>query len=405
MRGRRENPLVKAFISAGEEAGYHRVGDYNGYQQEGFGPYDMNVYKGQRWSAAKAYLRPALKLSNCGIIRALALKININNGCAKGVEVLHNGAKKLLKANKEVILAASSINSPKLLMLSGIGPAAHLREHGIDVVVDRPGVGKNLQDHLEVYMQMAASKPVSLFKYWNFWGKAYVGARWLLTKTGPGSTNQFESAGFIRSDKGIEYPDIQYHFLPIAVSYDGKAISEGHGFQAHVGPMRSPSRGKITLKSKDPVVPPKIQFNYMSTEKDWKDFRKCIRLTREIFSQDAFKPYSKHEIQPGSYINSDEEIDGFIKNEAESAYHPCGTCKMGSETDKNSVVNWETKVIGVKNLRVADSSIFPRITNGNLNAPSIMTGEKAADHILGKSLLSASNSKTWINPNWKTSQR
>jgi choline dehydrogenase len=290
-------------------------------------------------------------------------------------------------------------------MLSGIGPAAHLREHGIDVVVDRPGVGKNLQDHLEVYMQMAASKPVSLFKYWNFWGKAYVGARWLLTKTGPGSTNQFESAGFIRSDKGIEYPDIQYHFLPIAVSYDGKAISEGHGFQAHVGPMRSPSRGKITLKSKDPVVPPKIQFNYMSTEKDWKDFRKCIRLTREIFSQDAFKPYSKHEIQPGSYINSDEEIDGFIKNEAESAYHPCGTCKMGSETDKNSVVNWETKVIGVKNLRVADSSIFPRITNGNLNAPSIMTGEKAADHILGKSLLSASNSKTWINPNWKTSQR
>ncbi len=404
-RGQRANPLVKAFISAGKEAGYHQVGDYNGYQQEGFGPYDMNVYKGQRWSAAKAYLRPALKRANCRIIRALALKIKINNGCAAGVEVFHNGVEKLLKANKEVIIAASSINSPKLLMLSGIGPASHLREHGIDVVVDRPGVGKNLQDHLEVYMQMAASKPVSLFKYWNFWGKAYVGARWLLTKTGPGSTNQFESAAFIRSDKGIEYPDVQYHFLPIAVRYDGKASSEGHGFQAHVGPMRSPSRGEITLKSKDPLDPPKIQFNYMSTEQDWKDFRKCIRLTREIFSQDAFKPYLKHEIQPGAHVNSDDEIDDFIKNEAESAYHPCGTCKMGSETDKNSVVNWETKVIGVKNLRVADSSIFPRITNGNLNAPSIMTGEKAADHILGKSLLSASNSETWINPNWKISQR
>ena len=404
-RGERKNPLVKAFISAGEEAGYHRVGDYNGYQQEGFGPYDMNVYKGQRWSAAKAYLRPALKRANCSIIRALALKINIDNGCANGVEVLLNGTKKLLKANKEVIIAASSINSPKLLMLSGIGPASHLRAHGIDVIADRPGVGQNLQDHLEVYMQMAASKPVSLFKYWNFWGKAYVGARWLLTKTGPGSTNQFESAAFIRSDKGIEYPDIQYHFLPIAVRYDGKLISEGHGFQAHVGPMRSPSRGEITLKSKDPLDPPKIQFNYMSTEKDWKDFRKCIRLTREIFSQDAFKPYLKYEIQPGAQVNSNDEIDDFIKNEAESAYHPCGTCKMGSETDKNSVVNWETKVIGVKNLRVADSSIFPRITNGNLNAPSIMTGEKAADHIMGKSLLSASNSETWINPNWEISQR
>ena len=211
-RGQRANPLVKAFISAGKEAGYHQVGDYNGYQQEGFGPYDMNVYKGQRWSAAKAYLRPALKRANCRIIRALALKIKINNGCAAGVEVFHNGVEKLLKANKEVIIAASSINSPKLLMLSGIGPASHLREHGIDVVVDRPGVGKNLQDHLEVYMQMAASKPVSLFKYWNFWGKAYVGARWLLTKTVPGSTNQFESAAFIRSDIGIEYPDVQYHF-------------------------------------------------------------------------------------------------------------------------------------------------------------------------------------------------
>ena len=404
-RGPRKNPLVKAFIDAGEQAGYYRIDDYNGHQQEGFGPYDMTVHKGQRWSAAKAYLYPALKRSNCNLLKALALKIIFEDGCAKGVEVSHKGAVKTIIANKEVILAASSINSPKLLMLSGIGPAAHLKKHGINVIADRPGVGKNLQDHLEVYMQMAASQPVSLFKYWNFWGKAYVGARWLLTKTGPGATNQFESAGFIRSDKGVEYPDIQYHFLPIAVRYDGQATSEGHGFQAHVGPMRSPSRGEITLKSGDPYQPPRIQFNYMSTKKDWVDFRKCIRLTREIFAQDAFKPFVKHEIQPGPDVNSDEGIDEFIKSHAESAYHPCGTCKMGSDTDKFAVVDPETKVIGVQSLRVVDSSVFPRITNGNLNAPSIMTGEKAADHILGRDLLSPSNVEPWINPNWKSSQR
>ncbi|MEO1265385.1 MAG: choline dehydrogenase, partial [Pseudomonadota bacterium] len=244
-RGKRDNPLVRAFVEAGREAGYPVTGDYNGHQQEGFGPFDMTVWKGERWSAAKAYLRPALKRERCTLVKAFARKIVIEDGRATGVEVERGGARETISADAEVILAASSINSPKLLMLSGIGPAAHLGEHGIDVIADRRGVGQNLQDHLELYIQMAASQPVSLFKYWNLTGKAYVGARWLLTRTGPGATNQFESAAFIRSAAGVPYPDMQYHFLPIAVRYDGQAAAEGHGFQAHVGPMRSPSRGSV----------------------------------------------------------------------------------------------------------------------------------------------------------------
>ena len=253
-------------------------------------------------------------------------------------------------------------------------------------------------------MQMACSQPITLYKYWNLLGKGLVGAQWLFTKTGLGASNQFESAAFIRSDKGVEYPDIQYHFLPMAVRYDGQAAAEGHGFQAHVGPMRSPSRGNVSLRSSDPKAAPKILFNYMSTEQDWEDFRKCIRLTREIFSQDAFKPFVKHEIQPGNELQSDDEIDSFIREHAESAYHPCGTCKMGAEDDPMAVVDPECRVIGVDGLRVADSSIFPRITNGNLNGPSIMTGEKAADHILGRRLPS-SNAEPWFHPGWQAAQR
>ncbi|OIQ42443.1 MAG: choline dehydrogenase [Roseobacter sp. MedPE-SWde] len=403
-RGPRDNPLHDAFVSAGAQAGYPVTEDYNGEQQEGFGPMEMTVYKGQRWSAANAYLKPALKRDNCEMIRAFARKVVITEGRATGLEVERGGKVEVIEANIEVILAASSINSPKLLMLSGIGPAEHLAEHGIEVVADRPGVGQNLQDHLEFYFQFASKQPITLFKYWNLLGKAWVGAQWFFRKTGLGASNQFESAAFIRSDKGVDYPDIQYHFLPIAVRYDGQAAAEGHGFQAHVGPMRSDSRGEITLASADPKDAPKIFFNYMSTEQDWIDFRKCVRLTREVFAQDAMAPFVKHEIQPGEDLQSDAEIDGFIREHAESAYHPCGTCKMGALEDPMAVVDPECRVIGVEGLRVADSSIFPRITNGNLNGPSIMTGEKASDHILGRRL-AASNAEPWFNMNWQESQR
>ncbi|WP_335948703.1 choline dehydrogenase [Salipiger bermudensis] len=404
-RGRRDNPLTQAFVEAGREAGYPVTPDYNGHQQEGFGPYDMTVWQGERFSAAKAYLRPALKRENCDLVRAFARRVVIEDGRAVGVEVERGGKIEVIRAEAEVILAASSLNSPKLLMLSGIGPAAHLAEHGIEVVADRPGVGQNLQDHLELYIQAAASQPVSLFKYWNLLGKAYVGARWLFTKTGPGASNQFESAGFIRSEAGVDYPDIQYHFLPIAVRYDGQVAAEGHGFQAHVGPMRSPSRGEVTLRSSDPKDAPRILFNYMAHEKDWSDFRKCIRLTREIFAQDAFKPYYKHEIQPGAEVQSDDELNDFIRQHVESAYHPCGTARIGRCDDPMAVVDPETRVIGVEGLRLADSSIFPRITNGNLNAPSIMVGEKASDHILGRAPLPPKNDAPWINPTWESAQR
>ena len=404
-RGKRDNPLVQAFVQAGRQAGYQLTDDYNGQQQEGFGPMEHTIHKGARWSAAKAYLRPALQRENCNLIRGLARKIVFSGRRAVGVELLAGGGLKTVRAKKEVILASSSINSPKLLMLSGIGPAAHLTAHGIQIVADRPGVGQNLQDHLEVYIQMAASQPVSLFKYWNLLGKARVGLQWALTRSGPGASNQFESAGFIRSAAGVEYPDLQFHFLPIAVRYDGQAASEGHGFQAHIGPMRSPSRGAVTLRSAKPEDSPKITFNYMSTEKDWIDFRRGIRLTREIFAQEAFRPFVKHEIQPGVALQTDAQIDGFIRAHAESAYHPCGTCKMGAVDDPLAVVDPQTNVIGVKGLRVVDSSIFPQITNGNLNGPSIMVGEKASDLILGKTPLARANSQPWLAPDWQTSQR
>ena len=290
-------------------------------------------------------------------------------------------------------------------MLSGIGPGAHLAEHGIEVVADRPGVGANLQDHLELYLQMAASQPITLYKHWNLISKAVIGAQWLFTKTGLGASNQFESAAFIRSRAGVPYPDIQYHFLPMAVRYDGQAAAEGHGFQAHTGPMRSASRGAVTLRSADPKDDPRILFNYMSDPQDWEDFRTCIRLTREIFAQDAFKPFVKHEIQPGEALQSDDELNGFIREHVESAYHPCGTCRMGRASDKGAVVNPQGQVIGVDRLRVADSSIFPRITNGNLNAPSIMVGEKISDHVLGLDPLPRANDRPWIHPDWETSQR
>ncbi len=403
-RGPRRNPLFNAFIEAGQQAGYAMTDDYNGARQEGFGPMEATIHNGTRWSAANAYLRPALKTGRVQLVRALARRVVIEQGRAVGVEVERGGSIEVIRAGAEVILAASSLNSPKLLMLSGIGPAAELRAHGIEVVADRPGVGANLQDHLEIYLQYAARQPITLYKYWNLFGKALIGAQWLFTRKGLGASNQFESCGFIRSDKGVEYPDIQYHFLPIAVRYDGKAAAEGHGFQVHVGPMRSKSRGRVWLRSADPRDPPRILFNYMSDPSDWEDFRKCIRLTREIFAQPAMAAHVKHEIQPGA-AQTDAELDAFLKEHVESAYHPCGTCRMGRRDDPMAVVDPETRVIGVEGLRLADSSIFPRVTNGNLNAPSIMTGEKAADHILGRSMLAPLNLGPEMTAEWRERQR
>ncbi|MCC5989214.1 MAG: choline dehydrogenase [Pararhodobacter sp.] len=401
-RGKRENPLFNAFIEAGGQAGYPLTRDYNGAQQEGFGAMEATIWRGERWSAAKAYLRPALRTGRVTLARGLAARIVFHAGWAEGVELTDG---RVVSARREVVLAASALNTPKLLMLSGIGPADHLAEHGIEVLADRPGVGANLQDHLELYLQYASTEPVTLYRYWSLPGKAWVGARWLFTGTGPGASNQFEACAFIRSREGIDYPDIQYHFLPIAVRYDGQAVAEGHGFQAHVGPMRSKSRGTVRLRSADPAENPVICFNYMSHPDDWDEFRRCIRLTREIMEQPAMARYVKNELQPGDDAQDDATLDAFIREHVESAYHPCGTARMGRESDPMAVVDPEGRVIGVKGLRVADSSVFPRITNGNLNAPSIMVGEKIADHILGRTPLPRANLEPWINPNWPTAQR
>ena len=405
QRGKRTNPLYDAFIEAGRQAGFETTPDYNGAKQEGFGAMEQTIHKGRRWSVANAYLRPALKRKNVSIVSAFARKVVIENQRAVGVEIEARKKIQVVKARREVIIAASSINSPKLLMLSGIGPAAHLRAQGIEIVADRPGVGRNLQDHLELYIQQESLKPITLHSVLNPISKALIGARWLFFKSGLGATNHFEAAAFVRSGAGVEYPDIQYHFIPAAVRYDGKAVAKSHGFQAHVGPMRSKSRGAVTLRSANPWDKPEIRFNYMSHAEDWADFRHCIRLTREIFGQAAFDDYRGEELSPGKHVESDAALDDFIRAHVESAYHPCGTCRMGRADDAMAVVDPECRVIGVEGLRVADSSIFPRVTNGNLNAPSIMTGEKAADYILGRTPLPRSNQEPWINPRWQESDR
>lgn len=404
-RGPRKNPLYHAFVEAGQQAGFEMTEDYNGEKQEGFGPMEMTVHKGRRWSAANAYLKPALKRPNLTMVSGLARRVLFDGKRATGIEIARGNTIETITANREVILAASSINSPKLLKLSGIGPADELAGHGIDVLADRPGVGANLQDHLELYIQQECTQPISLYSKLNLFSKGLIGLEWLLFKSGLGTTNHFESAAFLRSKAGVEYPDIQYHFLPVAIRYDGKAPAKSHGFQAHVGPMRSKSRGTVTLRSADPNDAPVIQFNYMSHEDDWADFRRCIRLTRNIFGQDAFTPYRGREISPGEDVASDEELNAFISEAVESAYHPSGTCRMGAANDPMAVVDPECRVIGVEGLRLADSSIFPRIPNGNLNGPSIMVGEKASDHILGKAPLAPSNKQPWINPRWEASDR
>ena len=363
-------------------------------KQEGFGPMEMTVWKGRRWSAANAYLRPALKRPNVWLRTGTrAERIVFEGRRAVGVVASRWGHVETLTARKEVIVAASAINSPQLLMLSGIGPAEHLRAHGIEVVANRPGVGGNLQDHLEVYVQQACMQPITLNAHLGLLARARIGLEWLVYGGGLGATNHFEACAFIRSDAGVPYPDLQLHFLPAAVRYDGRAAAAAHGFQVHIGPMRSPSRGEVRLKSPAPGAAPSIRFNYMSAEEDWRDFRTAIRLTREIFAQPAFDEYRGGEIAPGDAAQSDEALDDFVRENVESAYHPCGTCRMGAADDVASVVDPECRVIGTQGLRVVDSSIFPEITNGNINAPSIMVGEKAADMILGKAPLPASNSR------------
>ncbi|RWG04727.1 choline dehydrogenase [Mesorhizobium sp.] len=405
QRGTRKNPLYGAFLEAGRQAGFELTDDYNGSKQEGFGPMEQTIWRGRRWSAANAYLKPALKRKNVSLLKGFARRVVIENQRAVGVEIEAHKQIQVVKARREVIVAASSINSPKILMLSGIGPGAHLQEIGIEVIADRQGVGRNLQDHLELYIQQEATRPITLNSVLNPFSKAMIGAQWLFFKTGLGATNHFEAAAFVRSQAGVDYPDIQYHFIPAAVRYDGKAAAKSHGFQAHVGPMRSKSRGSVSLRSPDPKAKPVIRFNYMSHPDDWSEFRHCIRLTREIFGQKAFDGFRGKEISPGAHVRTDDELDAFIRDHAESAYHPCGTCRMGRADDLTSVVDPECRVIGVEGLRVADSSIFPRVTNGNLNAPSIMTGEKASDHILGRTPLAPSNQEPWINPRWQVADR
>jgi choline dehydrogenase len=399
-----KNPLYRVFIEAGREAGYGVTEDYNGYRQEGFGRMDMTVRKGVRCSTANAYLKPALGRANLSLqTRALTTRIVMDGKRAVGVEYQHQGRLGRVKARREVILCASAFNSPKLLMLSGIGPKAHLQEMGIDVVHDLPGVGQNLQDHLEVWVQHACRKSGTLNGWLNPLGKLLIGARWLLFKSGLGATNHFESNAYIRSRAGLKYPDLQYHFLAGAIAYDGSSALKGDGFQVHLGANKPQSRGRVKLSSADPAAPPDIVFNYLSEDADKQAYRDGLRLTREIFAQPAFDAYRGEEVSPGPSVQTDEEIDQWVAASAATAYHPCGSCRMGS--DALAVVDTQCRVYGVENLRVVDSSVMPTLTNGNINAPTIMIGEKAADHILGKALLPASAAAVWQAPDWQHSQR
>lgn len=404
--GPMKNPLYQAWIDAAAQAGYSVTKDINGAQQEGFGRMDMTVRDGARCSAAKAFLRPAMGRPNFTVItHARANRVVMEGRRAVNIAYERGDQRYEARAGREVILAGGPINSSQLLKLSGVGPAAELRQHGIAVIAERPGVGANLQDHLEFYFQIACKRPVTLYPYMNWLAKGAIGAQWLLTRRGLGATNHFESCGFIRSRAGIRYPDIQYPFFPLAVRYDGHWMVEGHGFQAHVSPMRSKNLGSVTLRSSDPRAKPVIRFNYMSHPDDWTEMRAEVRLTREIFAQAAFDPYRGQEIAPSPQITSDGAIDEFIRENVESGYHPCGTCKMSNRDDPMAVVDSELRVIGVGGLRVVDSSVMPSITAGNLNAPTFMIGEKGADHILGKPLLAASNAPFYVAPNWETSQR
>ena len=399
-----KNPLYTAFIKAGEQAGYDITSDYNGKQQEGFGPMHMTVKDGVRSSASREYLDPVKSRKNLTIVTgALVTKVVLEDKVAKGVEYVVNGKTETAATSNEVILSAGSIGSPHILQLSGIGDKDILEKAGVDVKHHLPGVGQNLQDHLEFYFQYKCKQPITLNRKLGLISKGLIGARWLLNRSGLGATNHFESCAFIRSKADVQWPDIQYHFLPAAIRYDGKSAFDGDGFQVHVGHNKPKSRGSVTLQSANPTVPPKILFNYLQHPDDIEGFRACVRLTREIIAQSAFDDFRDGEIQPGEHIQTDEEIDAFVREAVESAYHPSCSCKMGE--DELAVVDSQTNVHGIEGLRVVDSSIFPTIPNGNLNAPTIMVAEKAADIILGKPALPPQNVAVDIHPNWQTEQR
>ena len=402
--GKMENPLYKAWLMAGKEAGYPVTNDPNGYQQEGLGRMDMTVDEGRRCSSAKAYLKGASIRKGLFIEKnAFVNKVLIEDGTARGVEFEKDGSKVCVYARKEVILSAGAINTPKLLMLLGIGPGAHLNSIGVPVLNDLPGVGENLQDHLEIYLQMKCIQPISLYGVHNPFRKLMIGLQWILSGTGLGATNHFEAGGFIRSHAGIEHPNIQYHFLPIAMNYDGSKAQNCHGYQVHVGPMRPTSRGRVWLGSKYPRDDPKILFNYMATDTDRLEMREAIKLTREILTQSSFKPLNGEELSPGSHVQKDEEIDAFVRAFGESAYHPSCTCAMGE--GKFAVVDNSGLIHGTNKLRVVDASIMPSIVSGNLNAPTIMIAEKIADRINGNKPLVPIDAQVWRNPNWGLFQR
>lgn len=398
------NPLYRAFVEAGRQAGYGLTADYNGHRQEGFGRMDMTVRDGQRCSTARAYLAPALRRRNLVLrTHALSRRILFEGRRAVGVEYGHGGRVRRVQAGREVILSASSFNSPKLLMLSGIGPAARLAELGIAPRHDLPGVGENLQDHLEVWVQQRCTRPITLNGWLNPAGRAWIGLRWLLFRDGLGASNQFEANGYIRSRAGLRHPDIQYHFLAGAVAYDGSSAARGHGFQVHLGANKPRSRGHVRLASADPEQAPVLRFNYLAEEADRAGFRAGLRLTREIFAQPAFDPYRGAELSPGAGVRSPDEVDDWVARTAATAYHPAGTCRMG--TDPLAVVDPECRVHGLAGLRVVDSSVMPTLTNGNLNAPTIMIAEKAADHILGRGLLPPLDLPAFTAPDWSERQR
>lgn len=385
-RGKTNNPLFHAFIEAGVQAGYPFTDDMNGYQQEGFGWMDMTIGKGKRCSAAAAYLHPVVnqRANLTTEDRSLSRRILFDGKRAVGIEYERFSDIKTEYA-EEIILCGGAINSPQLLMLSGIGNADDLRKLDIPIVQHLPGVGENLQDHLEVYVQQECKKPVTLYKaQWKFpHVMIKIGLQWFINQTGDGATAHLEAGGFIRSEPGVEHPNIQYHFLPSTVNDHGREAGDRHAYQAHVGPMRPTSRGFLKLKSPDPKEHPRIVANYLSTEQDIREMRDSIKLTREIFQQKAFDSYRGPELAPGVHVQSDKDIDNYNRNMADSAYHPSCTCKMGPDSDKMAVVDPSTRVYGIEGLRVVDASIMPSVVSGNLNGPTIMVAEKAADIILG----------------------
>lgn len=381
------NPLFQAFFKATQEAGYPRTEDVNGYQQEGFAPFDRNVKNGKRWSAARAYYHPVKRRKNLTLIMgALATQILFEGKRAIGVTYARGKRGSHTVHGKHIVCCGGAINTPQLLQLSGVGDAGLLSSLDIPVVHDLPGVGQNMQDHLEVYVQYGCKQPVSMAPAMKWYNKPYIGCQWLFQKKGPAATNHFEAGGFVRSNPDVAYPNIQFHFLPLAVRYDGSSPNTDHGYQVHIGPMYSDTRGQVKIKSKDPFQHPALHFNYLSTEQDKREWVEAIRLARNIMNQPAFDAFNKGEISPGPAVETDQEIMDWVAKDGETALHPSCTCKMG--TDETAVVDPNTmKVHGTEGLYVVDASVMPYITNGNIYSPVMMIAEKAADLILGNTPL------------------